>query len=93
EVAEFQRYKREKEAGTDRAPPPNYIEWELAGRPSGVPGAASVFRFDRELIQKCQEYDQNRTARRPGLYSVWVAAGRPAEPGLHPLTRTVETLP
>ncbi|MBP3957953.1 hypothetical protein J8F10_22085 [Gemmata sp. G18] len=91
EIADCERYEREKAAGRDTRPPAIYSVWESIGRPgaSGTkppPPFRPIFSFDSALIRVCQEYDQTMTGSKPVFYEFWVKAGKPTKPGDYPIT-------
>jgi len=95
EVAEFERYERETEAGESPHTPPGYDSWHSAGRPPGVTTtkvpaeSRPSYSFDRELIEMCQSYEEGMTRVKPRLYGYWVAAGKPTVPGVHSLIHPI----
>jgi hypothetical protein len=87
EVAEFERYEREKNFSRVPPPQPNrYPDWCLAGRP---PGAKLEGQFrptitlDGRLLRELQEYDRALSGPRPVLYDLWVRLGKPVIPGTY----------
>lgn len=87
EVAEFERYERDKNAGRSTTQPSRYAAWVLSGRPASVSSGTTqlTFTFERATIQSCQWYDQTKSGTKPVLYDLWVRAGKPAAPGTYPI--------
>ncbi|VTS00133.1 unnamed protein product [Gemmata massiliana] len=91
EVAEFQRYEREKDEGRNPQVPWAYASWVLAGRPAGTleranPWAASAKpshnqTFTAAEVAACERYEREKAKRgnveQPQAYASWVLAGRP----------------
>lgn len=93
QVAEFERYERERTSKWAPAPP-KYDAWILAGRPRVTEHEAEPVRLGMGLpldaleIRQLQEYDRTRSGAKPPRYDVWVKLGKPARPGYYSLPET-----
>jgi hypothetical protein len=87
EVAQFEQYERDRDAGVATPRPFRYFEWRDAGRPVGNPALSNATQRSVNLtltdILACRDYNRAKNGSPPPHFDDWVKAGKPVVAGTY----------